>query len=200
MDTLDFPFSFGGDGATLLIPNVYCDDVLDQLAGLKALARDNFDLNLRVGAVPLEKIREDGFEVEVARYEITEGKSVGIFRGDGASHAEQLVREHPGIYGVEASDDVMNNLEGLSCQWKPIPSQNGVVLSLLVKARGDEARLIYQDVLKELNRRFDGGLDHANPVNLSELVYQSILDCFRREKHFSRSMFSLSFFFVSLKF
>lgn len=193
MGTLEFPFSFGGDGATLLIPDAHCNAVLEKLAGLKALARDNFDLHLRVGAVPLQQIREDGFEVQVARYEMTDGKTVGIFRGDGATHAEQLIREHPETYGVEASDDVIDDLEGLSCRWKPIPSQNGVVLSLLVKARGEEVRPIYQDVLTELNRLFDGGLDRANPVNLSELVYQSILDCFRREKQFSRSIFSIAF-------
>jgi len=193
LGTLDFPFSFGGDGATLLIPNKYSDEVLDELADLKALARDNFDLHLRVGAVSLQEIRDLGFEVEVARYEITKGKTVGIFRADGATRAEELIREHPDTYGVEASDDAIEDLEGLSCRWKPIPSQNGVVLSLLVKARGEQTESVYRQIFKEFNRLFEGGLDRANPVNLSELVYQSVLDCFRREKNYSRNLLSWSF-------
>ena len=37
--TRDFPFVFGGDGATLLVPPEYAEEVKARLLGLKALAR-----------------------------------------------------------------------------------------------------------------------------------------------------------------
>ena len=48
-----FPFIFGGDGATFLIPAAKIEDVRKALAGLKTYAHTQFELSLRVGVMPI---------------------------------------------------------------------------------------------------------------------------------------------------
>ena len=52
----DFPFVFGGDGATLVIPNKHKPEVFDALCGLRRLSQEQFDLGLRVGCVSVKEV------------------------------------------------------------------------------------------------------------------------------------------------
>lgn len=56
----DMPFVFGGDGASICIPPNEADVVAGELAGLQKLARQNFNLDLRVALIPLADIRAQG--------------------------------------------------------------------------------------------------------------------------------------------
>lgn len=53
---LDIPYVFGGDGATLLIPTEYRDQLTEELLKLQAYAKRTFDMELRVGMVPIQDI------------------------------------------------------------------------------------------------------------------------------------------------
>jgi len=68
LDSLDFPFVFGGDGATLLLDREEVPQVAVELRALSRLAWENFNLELRVGVVPVRKLRREGKTIEVARY------------------------------------------------------------------------------------------------------------------------------------
>eukprot|EP01034_Spumella_vulgaris_P001747 gene1747-2301_t len=72
--TEEFPFVFGGDGATFLIPPQYLQSVLDSLCDLKELSHRNFDLDLRVGHVAVAELLAEGATLEVARHELTQGE------------------------------------------------------------------------------------------------------------------------------
>src|SRR5438105_10071317 len=60
---LKVPFVFGGDGATLCVPEEALDSVRPALLATKLMAEREFKLALRVGIVPVRQIRASGHEV-----------------------------------------------------------------------------------------------------------------------------------------
>jgi hypothetical protein len=60
LQDLPFPYAFGGDGATLLIPTEYLQKVGEELAGLRELSGTQFGLELRVGVVGMDRILREG--------------------------------------------------------------------------------------------------------------------------------------------
>jgi hypothetical protein len=57
---IDIPYVFGGDGATLVVPQMLADNATRALAGLKAVSSKIFGLELRVGIVPVADVRSRG--------------------------------------------------------------------------------------------------------------------------------------------
>jgi hypothetical protein len=190
--TLEFPFSFGGDGATLVLPPDELRELRPRLCGLRALAERRFDLDLRVGAVPVEVVNGSGVKLEVARYQVTPGVTIGIFRGGGTGAAERLVKEGPETYRLSAEDPPAVHLDGLSCRWKPIPSQNDVMLSILVSARSTPEQRVYRKVIDRIRTIFDGDLRKGNPVNNEGLRYRTVQECYDDEKRYT-SQWSLGY-------
>lgn len=170
---LVFPYVFGGDGATMLVPTDRADAVCRHLAGLKALARTRYDLALRVARVPVEAIRTRGATIEVGKLGLAAGRGIALFRGGGLTIAEALVKGDEARYGLDADPDVAVDLDPLSCRWNPIPSRQGTVLALLVVGRDDA---VYGEVLAAL-----GDLDAANPVNRDAMTYKPAWMLLREE-------------------
>ncbi len=182
--SLEFPFTFGGDGATLVLPPEDLQELKPRLSGLRRLARDQFDLELRVGAVPVHDLSASDVKLEVARYRMSGGVCVGVFRGSGRGEAEKKIRRYEERYGIRSADPPAVNLNGLSCRWKPIPCKHDTVLSVLIQARTDDKQQVYKGVLQRLNSIFDGDLGTANPVNDPGLSYRSIKACMKDEKRY----------------
>jgi len=179
---LEFPYVFGGDGATLIIPNSSRHLVTEKLAALKNLSRQNFDLELRVGIVEVSEVLEAGCTIEVARFELFANKCVGIFRGGGLTHAETLVKGVPEKYEIPDSKRSDVDLGGLSCRWNIIPNKNGCVLSLLVVACAENEKQVYQNLFGKLKSTFS--LDEANPVNPALMSYRSVGACKKDERRY----------------
>jgi hypothetical protein len=188
----DFPYVFGGDGATLVVPAVLRQRVERVLLRLASLAQHRFDLGLRVGAVSIAELQKDGCTVEVARHELAAGRCVALFRGGGLQRAEQLIKGDAERYACRDGDQGASELTGLSCRWNRIPASRGVALSLLVEARGDGAASTYGRVLDALAQQFGGGVDQANPVQLAMMQYRSRASCARDERRY-HSRFSFSY-------
>jgi hypothetical protein len=195
---LEYPFVFGGDGATLLIPPAAIDRVKDALSGLKTLSKDKFGLELRVGVVPVSLLEKDGIQVLVAKYKLIGKKSVAIFRGGGLTEAEARVKGTD-EFELPASPAEHANLKGLSCRWQPIPSESGRVLSLLVVARREDDEAVYRQVLNDLDGIFGGEIELANPVRIPMLSYKSVGQCLRDEKRYHKSVWSFSFLLRALE-
>jgi hypothetical protein len=64
----EFPYVFGGDGTTLLIPPYKFDGVARALDGVRHLAEDSFNMRLRVGAIRIGDLEASEGVVEVARF------------------------------------------------------------------------------------------------------------------------------------
>lgn len=197
--TLQIPFVFGGDGASLVVPPSVLEPVKRRLAGLRALAREQFDLELRVGAVPVTELTKDGAVIEVAKFEIVPGQTVAIFRGGGITRAEEKIKNDAATYQISDESVPSAALDGISCRWQPLPARRGSILSMLVLARVADPDSVYRNLLERLNSIFDGDLDGANPVNVADAKYRTAAECYRDEKRYHSSRWSLSFFSRSIE-
>lgn len=185
----EFPFVFGGDGATLVVSREASQAVIDALLALRQLSEAQFGLTLRVGAVDVAEIEKDA-KIEVAKLSLAGKKSIAIFRGGGLAIAERKVKNEPEKYELRDTVQSQADLAGLSCRWQPIPTQRGTILSLLVSAQDDGT---YREILHKLNEIFDGRLDDANPVNSRSMTYKSLSQCIREERRHFPSTWSLGF-------
>ncbi|MEM7076618.1 MAG: DUF3095 domain-containing protein [Pseudomonadota bacterium] len=126
-----FPYIFGGDGASFAVPPAWKERASDALAAVRLWAREEFDMDLRIGIVSMSEIRSAGFDVRVARFQISDAVDYAMFSGGGLNWSEtQMKAGHHSI--PEARPGSMPDLTGLSCRWSHMPSRHGVILSLIV--------------------------------------------------------------------
>lgn len=182
MATLDFPFVFGGDGATLLIPQNQLAAIGDNLLALQALAQEGFDLELRIGVVPIREIRARGREVSVAKFELVPGAHIAFMRGGGVTEADALIKAPGGQYRLTGTAVYSPDLSGLSCRWQAIPNRNGTVLSLLLQVRDSSTGSSYTELLDSLRDLFGGELESLNPVNSEFMSYKPVRECRTEER------------------
>jgi hypothetical protein len=170
-----FPYVFGGDGATILVPRVALPQIASALHGVARTAQQVFGLTLRLGAVPVAELRDDGFPVKVARFRVSEHASFAMLSGSGLGEAERRIKD-PNVsarYALPEADLAEADLEGFECRWQPVPSQRGLVVSILIQALGkDEATRadIYRRVLSELERLTEG-LESSAPLHTGGLKF-----------------------------
>jgi len=128
-----FPFVFGGDGASFAIPAELADQAKTALAAVAAWALTEFEIDLRVALVPVAAIRDAGYDVQVARFQVSQGADYAMFSGGGALWAEAQMKSG-GFLVPPAASGTVPDLTGLSCRWANMPSKNGTILSLVVVA------------------------------------------------------------------
>jgi hypothetical protein len=194
MDGGDFPYVFGGDGATLVIPPGQVEAVCRELAALQALSEKRFGLGLRVGVVSVAELEADGARLEVARFEIASGRCIAIFRGGALAEAERRIKGDPQRYAVAPSDGGKADLDELSCRWNAVPASRGRAVSLIVQARSADRAATYRKVLEGLEGVVQHGLDAANPIQLSSMSYRPWWTSVRDEARHFPSVWTKAFF------
>ena len=193
----DFPFVFGGDGATILLPKEETKNVIPSLLGLKKIAKDTFGMELRIGIVPIEEILSSGKTIEMARFFLSSGFSQAMFRGSGITYGEKLIKENYDNYQARSELEVEPDLTGLTCRWKPIPTQRGKILTLLIRPREGNEK-VYTDILNEFNAIFPEGLEKINPAMYDKNSYRPIWESIQNEFRLGSSKFSFPFFLRAL--
>lgn len=187
---MEFPYVFGGDGATLIVPPAIAASIQSALLGLRHLAADNFQLTLRIGRLTVADINQSGKRIEVARHELLPGRSLAVFRGGGLTEADRRLKEQPELYQIPDDDKKSANLDGLSCRWNAVPGRRGKVVSLLVLSRESEAAKTYENILCQIREICDGSLEEINPVNVDQMHYKSVGQCIRDEARYHESRWS----------
>jgi hypothetical protein len=148
------PFMFGGDGATLLIPPDLRDSAERALLGIRSIAASEFNLDLRVGMVPMSHIRAQGAEVGVARLRISEYYDQAVFAGKGIALAEAAVKtDAPDAPFVLSGEGVATDADvtGLECRWQNVPSAKGEIIALIVESDDTSE---YQQVIAKIREIF----------------------------------------------
>ncbi|MBI5495047.1 MAG: DUF3095 domain-containing protein [Deltaproteobacteria bacterium] len=171
LNDVPFPYVFGGDGATLLIPPSRRDQAVLAARNAIRLATEAFDLELRAGIVPVKDLAAAGVEVRVAKFRVSPNVCLGMFEGGGLAQAEKLVKDPQrgaayALTPVEVPDESL--FQGFECRWKPIPARKDRVLCLLVVARAHDAaaqRLVYRRVLDGIAAAAHMGMDGLRPVD-----------------------------------
>lgn len=172
----EIPYVFGGDGATLLVPDEYLADCLRVLLAVRRLAESDFDLSLRVGAVSVAELHaRPGARVLVGKYRLSPGNELAAFSGGGIEQAERWIKSNPD-YRVElAGDTGPPDLSGLSCRWEPLAARNGVMLSLLLQAKGGDAgeqSRLYREMIDEIGRITGSLDDDVRPVDEATMIFR----------------------------
>ncbi|MDH2380795.1 DUF3095 family protein [Bradyrhizobium sp. CER78] len=148
---LQFPSTFGGDGASFAAPSVYSAIIQDTLAKTAAWAEDALGLILRIAVIPIADIRAQELDVLVARFAPSSNVTYATFVGGGLAWAERKLKQ--GSYAFpRAPIGVTADLTGMSCRFAPISARHGVILSLIVVARDDPSSFV--ELIGELLRTF----------------------------------------------
>ncbi|WP_316160623.1 DUF3095 domain-containing protein [Bradyrhizobium sp. SZCCHNRI20481] len=159
----EFPFVFGGDGASFAVSPDDEAAAREALASTATWVREDLALAMRVALVPVTAIRAQGLDVRVARYGPSANLSYAMFAGGGLGWAEAAMKR--GEFSIPpAPSGAQPDLSGLSCRFEEIPAARGVILSVLVlPAPGAEAQA-YRKVIEEIITLTERSPDAGRPV------------------------------------
>lgn len=156
----EFPFVFGGDGASFAVSPDDLECTREAMAATAIWVEESLNLVLRVALVPIKAIRAQGLDVRVARFGPSPNLSYAMFTGGGLGWAEAAMKR--GEFAVpKATPGTQPDLAGLSCRFEEIPSARGLILSVLVApTRGADQRAfrkVIEDVIALVERSPDAG-------------------------------------------
>ncbi|MEH2525370.1 MULTISPECIES: DUF3095 domain-containing protein [unclassified Bradyrhizobium] len=156
----EFPFVFGGDGASFAVSPADLPLAREALAATASWVKADLDLAMRVALVPVKDIRAQGLDIRVARFGPSSNLSYAMFSGGGLGWADAAMKR--GEFAVPAAEPgTQPDLSGLSCRFEEIPSSRGLILSVLVvPARGAdplEFRKVIEGVINLVEQSPDAG-------------------------------------------
>src|SRR3954470_7198814 len=159
----EFPFVFGGDGASFAVGPDDAAAAREALAATAIWVREDLGLAMRIALVPLADIRAQGLDVRVARYGPSANLSYAMFAGGGLGWAEAAMKR--GEYAIApAPSGAQPDLSGLSCRFEEIPSARGLILSVLVLPGSGADAQAYRSVIEEIITLTERSPDAGRPV------------------------------------
>jgi hypothetical protein len=185
----EFPYVFGGDGASFLVDAKSVEAVKSELLKVKKTAIKRFSMNLRVGFIKILEISAKGSSIKVAKFELSNGKFIAKFSGGGLTLADKLIKESED-YQVNNFTEGEADFKSLSCRWEPIQNQNGTILTLIIYSLNFES---YSQIFKDLDKIFDFNQKKLNPVKTEHMKYKGFFEMLRDESKFGPGYFSLSY-------
>ncbi|EMF90717.1 DUF3095 domain-containing protein [Leptospira santarosai] len=137
MGDMDYPFLFGGDGMTLLLPDSVLSGVKDILFSIRESVKNNFGLKLRAGIVNVGELKRSGKELKLCKLKISEFYNQAILTGSALDMAESLIKNadtvNPYIIPLAHKPKIEPDFTGFTCRWQDIPSHRGETVSFIVK-------------------------------------------------------------------
>src|ERR1700754_4266500 len=160
LDGREFPFVFGGDGASFAVSPDDLVSAREALAATAAWVKDDLDLTMRIALVPVTAVRAQNLDVRIARFGPSANLSYAMFSGGGLGWAEAAMKR--GEFVIPAAPPgTQPDLSGLSCRFEEIPSARGVILSVLVvRAQGADQpafRKVIEDIIGLVEKSPDAG-------------------------------------------
>jgi hypothetical protein len=159
----EFPFVFGGDGASFAVPPQDLERSREALAASAIWVEESLDLTMRVALVPVAAIRAQGLDVRVARFGPSPNLSYAMFSGGGLGFAERAMKR--GEFAVpKAPPGTQPDLTGLSCRFEEIPSTRGLILSVLVVPAPGADPLLFRRLIEDVIALVERSPDSGRPV------------------------------------
>ncbi len=174
----ELPFVFGGDGATVVIPPSLQYVAVRELLALQEMARSRFELDLRVGVIPVADLRARKAEVRVRKYQLSPGNFLAMFAGGGIELAETLLKApDPDNKYLLAPQQQSGppKLEGLSCRWEPLQPKGGLMLTMIVRGTSTEAageRALMGETLSMISEILGTDPQNANPASPQSMKFR----------------------------
>ena len=159
----EFPFVFGGDGASFAVAPADLDLAREALAATAAWVKADLDLSMRVALVPLADIRAQGRDIRVARFGPSRNVSYAMFSGGGLGWAEVAMKR--GDYAVTPAPAGSHpDLTGLSCRFEEMPAMRGLILSVLVVRRDDGDATAFRRLIEDIVTLVERSPEAARPI------------------------------------
>ncbi|MGP9810214.1 DUF3095 domain-containing protein [Rhodopseudomonas sp. NSM] len=159
----DFPFVFGGDGASFAVAPGDLERAREAMAASAAWVSDELELTMRIALVPVAAVRAQGLDVRVARFAPSPNLSYAMFSGGGLAWAEAAMKR--GEFAVApAPSGTAPDLTGLSCRFEEIPSAQGVILSVLIVPAAGADPAAFRSLIEEAVARTERSPDAGRPV------------------------------------
>jgi hypothetical protein len=159
----EFPFVFGGDGASFAVAPGDLDRARAALAATAIWVEENLNLAMRVALVPVTAVRAQGFDVRIARFGPSANLSYAMFSGGGLGWAEAAMKR--GEFKVEkAPAGTQPDLSGLSCRFEEILATRGLILSVLVVPARDADPRAFREVIEDVVALVERSPDAGRPV------------------------------------
>jgi Protein of unknown function (DUF3095) len=160
LDGREFPFVFGGDGASFAVSPGDLEATREALAATATWVEESLNLVMRVALVPVAAVRAEGLDLRVARFGPSPNLSYAMFSGGGLGWAEAAMKR--GEFAVVAAPPgTQPDLSGLSCRFEEIPSVRGLILAVLVvPAQGADPsafRKAIEDIIALVEKSPDAG-------------------------------------------
>jgi len=169
--SIDIPFFFGGDGAAMLVPFSLKEDILNALHEHKQNTKKSFDLDLRVGSMPVSEIYENDHKIMIAKAQITKMLISPVIVGSGLHYAEEVLKANLNPLNSGTNPLGYLSLEGMNCRWNEIkaPNLENQILSLLVDVvKPEEQHSVMSKVMLEIEGIY-GDIEKRSPISLAKL-------------------------------
>jgi Protein of unknown function (DUF3095) len=174
---LTVPFFFGGDGATFIIPSTILDAAMLALHLHRQNTKENFDLDLRVGHVPVADIYQEEYTLNISKLRISVLFYIPVLLGDGLIYAEKKIKGPDYIFAELPATKVELDLSGMQCRWDRIkpPANSFKVVSLLVIAcEGVKQSLVFKKVMESVDAIY-GSPQNRQPISVGKLKLKATL-------------------------
>lgn len=138
--TITIPYVFGGDGATLVVPETILNDVCAAAASVAAQAEASFGLKLRIGYLDASSTARHAYTFRLAKLRLNNHIDTAIFIGDGWEAATDLLKSGSQTIKYVPADDTQPraDVHKLECRWQKIKSRKGQTLSLIISSNEKE--------------------------------------------------------------
>lgn len=206
--SFSLPFIFGGDGATICIPPSLVARARKALVATKLMATEVYKLELRVGIMPVHFIRQQGHDVLVARYRISDNFVQAVFCGGGLQFAEDSIKNPStgSVYSLQPGDAEPDaDFTGLECRWQNVPSQYGEVVTLIVQAvaaEDDRRNQTYREVIRTISEIYgtDAMCRPVREQDLSMTLSERQLSGESTVRSFSKGILYRSWYWLKIRY
>ncbi len=174
---ISFPFFFGGDGATFIIPPTLLQPAMDALLQHKENTKNNFELDLRVGHVPVADIYTQKQALRISKLKTSDLFAIPVLLGDGLIYAEKKIKAEDYLNAAQPAAEDELDLSGMQCRWDRIkpPENSSEVVSLLVIAReGTKQSVVFKKVMDSLDKIY-GEPQVRKPITIAKLKLKATL-------------------------
>lgn len=170
---MQFPFVFGGDGVTILIPQEIAELSRDILFDTRQKVIQFYDLDLRIGFVPVKDLNDQNYPIRFGKVRISDHYAQAILQGTGVDKAEEWVKAPDSKYLITSKKDpgVEADFSGFTCRWQDIDSPKDLTIALIIKVREnlkEDRNIYYQKLLGKIDHLI--GKDH-HPLSEQNLKF-----------------------------
>jgi len=170
------PFFFGGDGASFIIPPTLLEAALHALLQHKENTKTNFDLDLRVGHIPVTEVYEHGHALNISKLRTSELFAIPVLLGSGLIYAEKKIKGPDYMFATLTAGAELD-LSGMQCRWDRIkPPENffEVVSLLAITPEGVEQSRAFKKVIDSIDAIY-GEPQKRKPITVDKLKLKTTL-------------------------